>query len=270
MKGLFKMKKIISAVLAAATALTLCTAAYARLAGDVNGDGLTNSTDALNVLQYSVGSIDKIDEKAADVNEDKIINSTDALCILQISVGSYKGSLEIEDDVLVTSLKKDNVDPILKSGKFTLTTTVVSEDNSIPTTIMVNGDDLSADINYNGINCRMLILGGQCYLIFPGLRVYGTVNSVPSITIAGTAKEEYVGSKNCESDGKTYVVETYKSSDGSSRDYYFLDGTWVKLITTAADGTVSEQRIDLLKAGVTDANFSLKGYFKVADLSDYI
>ena len=264
------MKKIISAVLAAAIALTLCTAAYARLVGDVNGDGTTNSGDALVVLQYSVGSIDKINEKAADVNEDKNINSSDALVILQISVGSYTGPTEIEDDVLVTSLKKDNVDPILKSGKFTLTTTVISEGNSIPTTIMVNGNDLSADINYSGINCRMLILSGQCYLIFPKLRVYGTVNSVPSITIAGTAKEEYVGSKYYEHSGKTYVVETYKSSDGSSRDYYFLDGTWVTLVTTAADGTVSTQRIDLLKAGVTDANFSLKGYIKVADLSDYI
>lgn len=269
MKGFLKMKKIISAALAAVIALSLCTSACARLVGDVNGDGAANSSDALAVLQYSVGIKDKIDEKAADVNTDGSINSSDALCILQISVGSYKGPTEVEDE-LITSYKKDNVDPILKSGKFTLTTTVISDGNAIPTTIMVNGNDLSADMTYSGINCRMLILDGKCYLVFPKLRVYGTVNSVPTITIAGTAKENYEKSEYYKLDGKTYVVETYKSSDGSVRQYYFLDGVWKTLVTTAADGTVSTQRIDALKAGVTDSNFNLKGYVKVADLSDYI
>lgn len=57
--------------------------------GDVNKDGKINSSDALLVLQHSVGSIRLGNEQKtlADVNKDGKINSTDALKILQYSVG---------------------------------------------------------------------------------------------------------------------------------------------------------------------------------------
>jgi uncharacterized repeat protein (TIGR02543 family) len=57
--------------------------------GDVNGDGLVNSTDALIILSCDVG----IDTSAfcpmncGDVNEDGLINSTDALIIMSYDVG---------------------------------------------------------------------------------------------------------------------------------------------------------------------------------------
>lgn len=57
--------------------------------GDVDINGKINSADALNVLQYSVGSL-KLNGyklKFADVSGDGKINSTDALSILQKSVG---------------------------------------------------------------------------------------------------------------------------------------------------------------------------------------
>ncbi len=59
--------------------------------GDVNGDGLVNSTDALIILSCDVG----IDTSAycpmncGDVNDDGLINSTDALIILSYDVGIY-------------------------------------------------------------------------------------------------------------------------------------------------------------------------------------
>lgn len=58
--------------------------------GDVNKDGKINSTDALVVLQYSVGNTNLSSEQKtlADVNKDNKINSNDALKILQYSVGT--------------------------------------------------------------------------------------------------------------------------------------------------------------------------------------
>ena len=58
--------------------------------GDVNKDGNINSSDALLVLQSSVGSVTLTSEQKtlADVNRDNKINSSDALKILQYSVGS--------------------------------------------------------------------------------------------------------------------------------------------------------------------------------------
>lgn len=57
--------------------------------GDVNKDTKINSSDALLILQHSVGVITLTSEQKtlADVNNDSKVNSSDALKILQYSVG---------------------------------------------------------------------------------------------------------------------------------------------------------------------------------------
>lgn len=81
------MKRIFSLFLATILAFSVCITAQAAKRGDVNGDGKVNSTDALVVLQYAVGTTNTINKDTADLNGDKKVNSTDALTILQISVG---------------------------------------------------------------------------------------------------------------------------------------------------------------------------------------
>lgn len=57
--------------------------------GDVNLDGIVNSSDALCILKYIVGNME-LDEnqiRYSDVNDDGRINSADALSILNKSVG---------------------------------------------------------------------------------------------------------------------------------------------------------------------------------------
>lgn len=60
--------------------------------GDVNSDNSINSTDALLVLQYTVGitSLSTKQRKAADVTKDSVVNSVDALKILEFTVGKIK------------------------------------------------------------------------------------------------------------------------------------------------------------------------------------
>lgn len=82
------MKKFIAVLSALSLAAALTVGASATSPGDVNGDGKINSSDALGVLQYSVGmSVKKFDKSAADVNCDGKINSLDALKILRHAVG---------------------------------------------------------------------------------------------------------------------------------------------------------------------------------------
>ena len=266
------MKKLISAVLAVCLIASSAVCAQARPLGDVNKDGTVNSSDALDVLSYSVGLKTTIDEGRADVNIDGQINSSDALIILQIAVGSYQGELEIEDQ-LVTTFKKDTVDPILSTGKYTLATTVISNGTSVPSTIMINGSDMSVDLTINLMltktSCRLLVLDGKCYLVIPSLKLYSDTTLVPPASFTGTEKSEYVKSEYLENGGKTYVVETYKATDGSVSQYYFLEGEWKTVVKIAADGTSTTQRIDKFEAGVNEANFSLKGY-KESDLSKYL
>ncbi len=61
----------------------------AIIAGDVDGNGKINSTDARLTLQYAVGKIaeNALNTKAADVDGNRKVNSTDARLILQFAVG---------------------------------------------------------------------------------------------------------------------------------------------------------------------------------------
>lgn len=73
-----------AAIAASASAFSLAAEYY----GDVNDDGAVNSSDALLLLNYTVGNeVKKINLDKADVNGDGSINSADALQILRISVG---------------------------------------------------------------------------------------------------------------------------------------------------------------------------------------
>ena len=85
----------------------MAIAAYtSNAAGDANGDGKVNSTDALLILQHSVGlRVTNLDKTAADVNKDGSINSTDALTVLQISVGLVK----ISSTKSTTTTKKTTI-----------------------------------------------------------------------------------------------------------------------------------------------------------------
>lgn len=68
------------------------TTTSAEVKGDVNGDGIVNSTDALQVLQFSVGKSNLTGSKktAADVDGNGTVNSSDALTMLCYSVGKTK------------------------------------------------------------------------------------------------------------------------------------------------------------------------------------
>lgn len=94
------IKRFMSLVLAVLTALS-CVAVSSATGvkyGDVTGDGTINSSDALAILQHSVGLAEIADENiaAADVNADMKLNSSDALLILQYAVGIIK-SFPAED-----------------------------------------------------------------------------------------------------------------------------------------------------------------------------
>ena len=85
------MKKLLSIILTA-----ILTAGFSLAAmgagetkyGDVTGNGVINSDDALQILNHSVGTITLSPEqiKLADVSADNAVNSYDALLVLRYSV----------------------------------------------------------------------------------------------------------------------------------------------------------------------------------------
>lgn len=272
------MKKLLSILISAIIAVSVfAISASARVLGDVNGDKTANSADALNILRYSVGTLEEIDTKAADVNCDGNINSADALTTLMISVGSYSGPTNVD-------LKPEIIEPITRSGKYTITTSIDFNGVPTPTTIMINGKNMCAAMTIkeielengkkmNDLYIRLLILDGKIYFVLPdflvpGMNIYAEVSKdqvgdIDFGNIGGGTGLTYTGSRYVTVDGKTCTVDTYKDSDGIVSDYYFLNGKWVKVVDNPGTSRESVMDIQDFKAGVDSSWFSLKGFVKV-------
>lgn len=271
------MKKIISILLALSTASAIfAVSASARALGDVNGDGITNSVDALQILNYSVGNPSTINEKYADVDGSGAINSADALMILTISVGSYTGPTNVD-------LVPEIIAPVFASGKYTLSMNMDGTDENgapvtTPLTIMVDGSNVCFETNMASqgldLDVRMLLKDGKAVAIIPEYKLAVTIpdkyfenidlGAINLDDIDFTTGLKYVKSRYVTIDGKKHTVDTYKNSDGSFSEYYFLNGSWTKLNSVAADGTTvtAGKEITQLKKGVNSSYFSTKGYWE--------
>jgi len=64
--------------------------------GDVNSDGKVNSSDALEILRYSVGIVNfnANQLKAGDLDRSGIVNANDARIVLLIATGSTGADLK--------------------------------------------------------------------------------------------------------------------------------------------------------------------------------
>ena len=200
------MKSFISALLAIILVFSLGAVASARLVGDVDSNGKTNSTDALKILQYSVGKTGvSLNPDYADVNGDKKVNSTDALIVLKISVGNYDGDLEV-DDGFVTSYKAQIIDPVMSTGKYTFTTEVETNGETRSVTVMIRNNDMCVETG-DGIKViRMLYLDGKAYLVYPMDLVltkgfYAESETEPDLNVGVPAKVTYIGSEKVKVGG---------------------------------------------------------------------
>ncbi len=264
------MKRFLSFMLAAAMLLALSVSASARLVGDVDSSGKVNSSDALIVLKYSVDKSFELNEKYADINGDEKVNSSDALLVLKISVGLYEGDLEVNDE-LVTDYKAQIIDPIMSTGKYTLTTEIDSGEKVI---FAVNGDDVCIDTVTDEITLRILQLDGKKYLVvldlislpFVGkVSVYDEYDGDSKFNIGNSSDARYIKSEKVAVDGVEYIRETYKLANGKTNEYYFKDGKWT-MLGTVTDGVTQLQNVVSLKRGVDMSVFSLDGMVET-DLS---
>ena len=120
------MKKLFCVMLTLGILLTSTVTAFAATKGDVNSDGNVNSSDALAILQYSVGSNPKnFNKNVADMNDDGKINSSDALAVLRVSVGLDTPSANNEDLVKLYN------DSIKKSYNQSVCRLVISTDEAV-------------------------------------------------------------------------------------------------------------------------------------------
>lgn len=259
-----------------------CFASNERKYGDVNADGIVNSVDALNILQYSVGENTFTSQQInfADVNCDLFVNSEDALEVLMYSTG-------VNDNVFAnTLLKKTKVDSVLSTGKYTITGTDISDDESgsTPVTMAVDGDNFAIKTQYsdNGIsyNVKIIKLSGKYYFVISKKILAGEMSLYDDISEEKvdalsaslnkffSVSSSYGGTKSIIENNISYTVESYMSEDKAISEYYFNpSGEWKKIVTTASDSTVSVTEISSITPTVDSSIFTLG---TKADLLDYL
>ncbi len=153
--------------------------------------------------------------------------------------GGLSGSLESsdKDDLLdegnkisKTSLKSKIIDPIVKTKKYTLSTTIVAQDMEMPMTMCINGNEYAASLNMNmaslKISARVFSEKGKYYLVIPMFGMYSQIDNETSEDISQpsgdlTATSKYVKSTKVKDGNVTYTCEEYKSADGKTIKFYF-------------------------------------------------
>lgn len=98
MKKLFRSFCVVMAFVVAFSSMSIFAFAdevlpedASYVSGDADGNAIVNSSDALAIMNHSVGAAyieDVVRRTAADVNKDGKINSTDALMVLSFKVGN--------------------------------------------------------------------------------------------------------------------------------------------------------------------------------------
>lgn len=227
---------------------------------------------------------DKKDNKKEDNNEK--IDTTDIAVNPELEkILNDETLLEpvaTEDDIIKdkgtatkkTTLFQDEIQPVIKSGKFTITMNAISGGQKSPLKLAFNDGKMYASVNMQGIEMGLIYMDKTAYLVMPNLLTIRNVylkypdeegefsemfSSFDEISDNGS---NYVGSTKVKVDGKTYTCEEYKSDDGTVFKYYFDGKDWKRYECIAEDGMMVYE-INEFSNKVDSKLFSLKGYREI-------
>lgn len=217
--------------------------ATGRVPGDVSGNGLVNSGDALLVLQYTMGLLDSSErakvEENGDLNGDGRITSEDANLILQYSVGLVSSN---SDSVYFEKIANGERGDADSDGQITandaLAVLKYSTDLATPNNAQRTQSDVNEDGNVNSSDALIILK----YLQYANGRVVEGEN-VTGHNISLTIKDipgiqELVMNKADSQNGNPVAgaefevsFENVRSVNGTN----YTAGTKIKT-TTNADG----------------------------------
>lgn len=214
-----------------------------RVPGDVSGNGLVNSGDALLVLQYTMGLLDSSErakvEENGDLNGDGRITSEDADLILQYSVGLVSSS---SDSVYFEKIANGERGDADSDGQITandaLAVLKYSTDLATPNNAQRTQSDVNEDGNVNSSDALIILK----YLQYANGRVVEGEN-VTDHNISLTIKDipgiqELVMNKADSQNGNPVAGAEFEVSFGNVRSVNgtnYTAGTKIKT-TTNADG----------------------------------
>ena len=136
-----------------------------------------------------------------------------------------------------TTLKKTVIEPVLKSGTYTIKGNFKAGGQAIGATIAFRngGKDYSATVSMGAIAVRVFSNGGKYYLALPTMGKYAEVSSDDMGDIGDLSETfkdkdaKYVQTTKVKSGAQTYTCEEYKTATGSAKYYFNSKNEWKRM-----------------------------------------
>ena len=136
-----------------------------------------------------------------------------------------------------TTLKKTVIEPIIKSGTYTIKGNIKAGGQGIGATIALRngGKDYSATVSMGAIAVRVFSNNGKYYMALPTMGKYAEVSSDDVGDIGDLSESfndngsKYVQTTKVKSGAQTYTCEEYKTSTGTMKYYFNSKNEWKRM-----------------------------------------
>lgn len=153
------------------------------------------------------------------------------------------GTQSSEEDLLPdgtktnnTTLTKTIIEPVLKSGTYTIKGNIKAEGQAIGAQIAFrNGKDYSVQVSMSVFSVRVFCNNGKYYMALPSMGKYaeiaaedvGDIGDMSESFKANDAK--YVKTTTVKDGKQTYTCEEYKTSTGTAKYYFNSKNEWKRM-----------------------------------------
>lgn len=238
---------------------------------DKNGKPVTTAIDANAMVQGMAGA-NLGSTKPTSNKGNKPNGGTNTPATPNSPVDSPKEDLlDKGDKVPNTSLVKTVVQPLLKSGTFTIKGSIKTEGMELPITLACrNGKDTSISVTLTGFEMRMFTNGGKYYMAFPGLGVYSEISKDEYGEFGDMADafnkddSKYVQTTKVKDGSQTLTCEEYKSGTGTIKYYFNAKNEWKRMEIIDGD-TVIIWNINSFSNTVKDNLFNIHKLWRKKD-----
>lgn len=248
---------------------------------DTNGEYITNKDGSKKTEVFKVDELEKQLEnelskqeksttKKASGSNSKTESKTDAASSLLGDTQSSKEDLLPEGQKAdKTTLMKTIVEPVLKSGTYTIKGSIKAEGQSMNTSVGFRngGKDYSVMVALGAFSVKVFSVDGKYYMALPMFAKYAEVSKeemgdMNDMTDSFKPKDaKYVKTTTVKSGKTTYTCEEYTADTGTIKYYFNEKKEWKRMEIIDGD-EILVWEITSFSNKADDSLFSTKGMIK--------